>query len=61
MCNSCGDISKLHEEILKPNKGEQFSINAKNLTDYDVKQINNFISFVRNVTELKKLIIKFVI
>jgi len=44
MCNSCGDISKLHEEILKPNKGEQFSINAKNLTDYDVKQINNFIS-----------------
>lgn len=52
MCKRCGDIE--HDGILKPKEGEQFSINAKNLTKKDVETINNFITFGRNLVQLKQ-------
>lgn len=50
MCKNCGDIN--HNRILKPRKGEVFSINAKQVHDNDVNTINNFIRFARAVTKL---------
>ena len=51
MCKSCGDIN--HKRILKPRKGEMFSINAKQIHNEDVNTINNFIRFARAVTKLQ--------
>jgi hypothetical protein len=52
MCNGCGD--KEHDNrILKPRKGEMFSVNAKQIHDDDVNKINNFIRFARAVTKVR--------
>jgi len=52
MCKNCGNIE--HDGILKPKEGEQFSINANNLTKKDISTINNFITFGRNLVQLKQ-------
>lgn len=52
MCKSCGD--KEHKGILKPKEGEKFSINASKLSKKDIGTINNFITFGRNLVQLKQ-------
>lgn len=52
MCKNCGD-SNHHPKILKPRKGEVFSINAKNIDDESANTVNNFIRFARAFTKLK--------
>jgi hypothetical protein len=50
MCNKCGD-SEHDDRILKPRKGEMFSINAKQIHNSDVDTVNNFIRFARAVSK----------
>jgi len=53
MCNSCGDKKhKVDKRILKPKKGEMYSINAKSIDDNTANHINNFIRFARAHTKL---------
>jgi hypothetical protein len=52
MCVKCGD-SEHDDRILKPRKGEMFSINAKQIHNDDVETINNFIRFARAVTKVQ--------
>ncbi len=53
MCNSCGDKKhKVDKRILKPKKGEMFSINANKIDNETANTINNFIRFARAHTKL---------